>query len=59
MAGFSAEKLVWSIDLSATTKLTSGDETPPISNLQNVSGQAKRRYDNANNINVGGVADKF
>jgi hypothetical protein len=32
-AGFSAQKLVRRTELSATTKLSSGDETPPIANL--------------------------
>jgi hypothetical protein len=30
---FSAQKLVWRAELSLTTKLTSGDETPPIANV--------------------------
>jgi len=32
-AGFSAQKLVRRTELSATTKLSSGDETPPIANV--------------------------
>ncbi len=31
--GFSAQKLVRRTELSATTKLSSGDETPPIANV--------------------------
>ncbi len=32
-AGFSAQKLVRRTELSATTKLSSGDGTPPIANV--------------------------
>jgi hypothetical protein len=32
-AGFSAQKLVRRTELSVTTKLSSGDETPPIANV--------------------------
>jgi hypothetical protein len=32
-AGFSAQNLVRRTELSATTKLSSGDETPPIANV--------------------------
>jgi len=32
-AGFSVQKLIRRTELSATTKLSSGDETPPIANV--------------------------
>jgi type II secretory pathway component PulL len=32
-AGFSAQKLIRRTELSATSKLSSGDETPPIANV--------------------------
>jgi hypothetical protein len=32
-AGFSAQKLVRRTELSLTTKLSNGDETPPIANV--------------------------
>ena len=51
-AGFSAQKLVRRTELSATTKLSSGNETPPIANVLLWDGLLKYNFSYFNGVSL-------